>query len=467
MASTPASAPTSKKSFFKKPTWATTAPPGESGDFFRHSDTVYDSILREKERRREKHAQKKQAKVNVEAEEEGRENKRRRISIEDEELEEGAHSDSETGSTGSGKEEVPERKLMINGYKSPTVDKAARESRPSPSNTTSTSNRIIPTDSKVIELESDEEKSQLQTLIPEKKTQKPTSDDEVSEEEDEYVLELKRKAREKARLGKLGIDNAAGQTRASHTPETQERPGPFSEDSSFGAKPKASPNLPPKKDETIVQILINTKIPNTKPLIVNRKVSQPLQHVREVWCARQNFDASTTAKVIFTWRGKRLYDTSTSTHLLNVLKKERAREMGGLADDDDDEDPSRGKIVVEAVTKETYEQEQLRKSQEGTGGDPNADTDYSVQDQQSLERSTTPKEAQYTVVMNAQGLEALHLRVRPNTAISKMMAAFKKMRNLDPGKTCWLVFDGDRLEPDSTVADTEIEDGDAVEVHVR
>jgi Ubiquitin-2 like Rad60 SUMO-like len=464
MTSTPASAPPAKKSFFKKPTWATQAPPAESGDFFRHSDTVYDNILREKEKRKEKHAKKKQAKINDEAVEESREKKRRRISMDDEDDEDG-QSASEMGTIGSQGEEVTETEADALEKEPQAKRPAAQPLRPSPSKSASHSKSIVSPPSQVIELGSDDETSQSHLSVTEGIPQR-RSDDEFSEEEDEYLLKLKQQAREKARLKKRGIAFTDDKAAALLTAESSQRQPISSEIPFTSAQQHSTPTLPPKKDETIVQILIMTKIPNANPLLVNRKVSQPLQQVREVWCSRQNFDQDMTARIIFTWRGKKLYDTTTSTHLLDVLKKERARQMGGLADDNE-EDPSEGRINVEAITRDMYEQQQSRRNREETSVEPKDLTDQDIQDGQSIERSSTPKEPKFKVVLNAQGLDAVQLKVRPSTVISKLMDAFKNRRNLDPGKTCWLVFDGDRLEPDSTVADTEIEDGDAVEVHVR
>jgi Ubiquitin-2 like Rad60 SUMO-like len=467
----PASPPTTKKSFFKKPTWATSAPPSQSGDFFRHSDTVYHNILREKERRREKHAQKKQASVEVDAVQEGQGNKRRRISIEEEDQEEDGPSDSDTASTGSRRVNTAEAENNTekaerpeNRSNSPARVGPCDAGRASPPNAKSSLNATAPVCSNVIELESDDEKPEPQPNAP-AKVQTRVSDEEISEEEDEYVLELKQKARAKARLRELGTDPLHNQGSARRTLDVQQRTplSPFNENSSTFTHQHPVSIPPPDQEDTIVSILINTKIPNAKQLIVNRKVSQPMQQVRKVWCSRQNFDDEMTAKVIFTWRGRRLYDTTTSTHLLNVLKKERARQMGGLANEDD-EDPSNGRIEVEAMTKDMYEQRQRR---DDTETDTTRTTDPSTQDDPSRDKSATPPEPVYKIVMNAQGLEALTLKVRPSTPIAKVMAGFKKVRNVDAEKTCWLVFDGERLDPDAAVGDTEIEDGDAVEVHVR
>jgi hypothetical protein len=466
MTSASASEPATKKSFFKRPTWASSAPPAQSGDFFRHSDIVYDSILKEKERRREKHAQKKQVRAGIEAVEENRQNKRRKIFINDEDEDEDGPSGCETASTGSRWEDMTQAEVPMNGSKCPARRGRVRATRASPSNLETYLNDTNPIASGIIELHSDDDKNQPQPAVPERRVQARTSEDEISEEEDEYVLKLKQRAREKARLRKLGVHAVGKQQKVPQAQDSEQRPPQYPRDGPLLAQSRAAPPPPPppKEDETIVQILVTTKIPDARSLIVNRKVSQPMQQVRQVWCSRQNFNEDMTAKVIFTWRGKRLYDTTTSMRLLTVLKEERARQMGGLADDED-EDPSNGRIEIEAITKDMYEQKALEKNREEADG--NGNRDGNVEDRRSHERSITPTKQEFTIVMNAQGLEALRFKVRPHTPIAKIMAAFKKMRKVDPEKTCWLVHDGDRLEPELTVSETEIEDGDAVEVHVR
>jgi hypothetical protein len=70
-------------------------------------------------------------------------------------------------------------------------------------------------------------------------------------------------------------------------------------------------------------------------------------------------------------------------------------------------------------------------------------------------------------MLNSPGLESVLLKVRPTTLVSKVMAGFKKIRDIEQGKTCWLIFDGERLDPETRIADTEIEDGDVVDVQIR
>lgn len=194
MAAAPSSGPTTKKSFFKRPTWATNAPLTESRDFFRHSDTVYDSILRDKERRREKHAQKRQAKAGSEAADESRDVKRRRIST-DEEAHEDGQSNSEMASSSPRRDTTPTTDTTASRAKSPTTSSSLAPAR-STSQPESSLTHTTAVESNTIHLDSDDDTRQTQGVLPEIV---PASlpDEEISEEEDEYVLQLKQKAREK------------------------------------------------------------------------------------------------------------------------------------------------------------------------------------------------------------------------------------------------------------------------------
>ena len=489
-----------KKSFFKRPAWATNAPSVESRDFFRHADTVYDSIVREKERKREKSAQKKIAKNEQDQALEPRESKRRRISTAEENVVDDQRSASEASEKAvtDTEDDFPQAGKHIS-----CLEPTSGEEPPappvrsvSPARKGTSAIQEAGVNSNMIEVDSDGAQKALPSPEIVQPTHTKTTEAEVSEDEDEYVLELKRKAREKSRAKECKEKDAAGishdRPSVRSTSETQ-TPSP-SPAAMVGAsqpglpQPQPAPAPPPPlslEKETIVQILITTSMPEAQPLLVNRKVSQQMRQVREVWCARQKFDEETSARIVFTWRGKRLYDTSTSTHLLNVLKKERARQMGFLINGDegdaDEIDPSGGRIELEAMTKDMFEQQQLRQAQrrQNSGQDTDqtgealreendARPGDNIQEQaDSTMLSTAAKEPEYTIVMNAPHLEPLPLKVRPSTAISKMLFAFIKVRQVDPNKNCWLVFDGERLEPGSRVGQTELEDGDVAEVHIR
>jgi Ubiquitin-2 like Rad60 SUMO-like len=54
-----------------------------------------------------------------------------------------------------------------------------------------------------------------------------------------------------------------------------------------------------------------------------------------------------------------------------------------------------------------------------------------------------------------------------STTIMRMIQAFRTARHVTKDKQVFLQFDGDRLDPEIVVADTELGDMDHVEVYVR
>lgn len=60
----------------------------------------------------------------------------------------------------------------------------------------------------------------------------------------------------------------------------------------------------PSNSEQVVRILVTSDIPNTKPFIFSRKLSQGLRQVRLEWCKRQGLTDEATAAIYLTWRGR-------------------------------------------------------------------------------------------------------------------------------------------------------------------
>ena len=78
-----------------------------------------------------------------------------------------------------------------------------------------------------------------------------------------------------------------------------------------------------------------------------------------------------------------------------------------------------------------------------------------------------PKPDGIVIFLRCQDVEELRIRVRPSTKISKIMRGFQSQRQIDKSKTCYLVFDGERLDENTTVQAAEFEDECVVEVHPR
>lgn len=466
-----------KRSLFKKPNWAakSTSISKAETDFFDHRDSTYSGILAEKEKRRKKHRDKAATQVQ---DHHGHEPKKQRLSADEDSDSETESSDSkENAHTGDGQFEGPITRS--------TPAEKAPPANPGPDFSTKQYSPTKPfnaANTRIIDLEDKEDQAhpmrdpllEPKNISPTKARPKPPPSDPESEDEDEYTLELKRKAREKARLRKLGLDASRSMTpepttMKNHSPQHESHSQSNSVQSPTEAPLRKSPtpfSTPKKEDDVKVMIYIRTAIPDTNELIVNRWASQNLQQVKEAWCKRQGFDVATARKVFLTWRGNKLFNTTTLTHILQTLKAEKKKSsLVNLDSDDEDSDPSKGRIEVEAMTEDILIERKRLKEKEGWLADASTgDEKVSAEDGGEPQ---PPQEPDIQLMLNSPGLESVLLKVRPTTLVSKIMAGFKKIRGVEQGKNCWLIFDGERLDPDIRISDTEIEDGDAVDVQIR
>ncbi|KAG9777046.1 hypothetical protein KCU88_g4646, partial [Aureobasidium melanogenum] len=363
----------------------------------------------------------------------------------------------------------------------------------------------------------DEEDEDLVMVSPAKlkKTTSPTKaktntsipvaeEEDESDEDDEYLRALKQKAREKARLQRLGLEpenvpsplstgrSSATPTTATRAPSIEQsraqssRPVSASSGRDFGRTTTATPVPTEQEDDPQVRILIQSDIPDTKPLVVMRKASQSLKQVREFWCKRWQLDDAVAKKVFLTWRGTRLFDSTTTRGILKKLKEDYRQQSLGLGGDNDgdeddvegdhDHDPSKGNILLEAMTPEIYEEkmrqkEKLQRHNRASSDDDDADDSDEAEAgvATSAAEAKRIQEAESSIVIHLvnPAYEPMHLRVRPHTTVAKIMRGYAATKKLEENKTPWLIFDGERLDPEATVEDVGLEDEDEVDVSIR
>jgi len=154
--------------------------------------------------------------------------------------------------------------------------------------------------------------------------------------------------------------------------------------------------------------------------------------------------------IILTWKGKVLYDVATCANL--GLK---AGVDGKVSSEHLDE---HGRIHFEAWTNELHMVEQQRQAARLEHGD---------EEEPEPEPEPEPVVEKIRVIMKARDLEPYKLIVKPTTIIGKMIAAFSEARKVLEGKEITIHFDGEILQPSSTVADADLGDMDTVEVYFR
>ncbi|KAG9244578.1 hypothetical protein BJ878DRAFT_542142 [Calycina marina] len=183
-------------------------------------------------------------------------------------------------------------------------------------------------------------------------------------------------------------------------------------------------------DETPVKILITCGFVDTAaPLILLRKMWQPLKVVREVWCDRAiksgAIPEAMKNSLILTWKYKQLYDVSTCSSLITR----------GSSDALDEE----GRLHLEIWSYDTL-QAHLEKQAEPT---------------------PEPEEAapviKYKMVLKgARDKESLKLRCEPSSLVQKLVDYYRMMKGLSDDAQITMYFDGEELEPDMKLEDTEL-----------
>lgn len=512
-----------KRSLFNKPSWAakTTIEVTENPVPVFGQNVVYEEIVAAEKKRREKHAQR--AKERAEREKEKAEKlkrqtvkvgdaKRRRISNED--LDEDHDSGKESGNESDARSvrsaksvsDRSDRSRSRSRTSSPpkqrpilrsTLQKDKVEGLVSGLDSSKSSRIKSQARSTTIILDDDEEgdvsrqqdsgaDDSSHPMSRRKQAPKPTEPEPESEEEDEYLRELKQKAREEARIqrfrpvaGKEGTPDTNSRV-ASQDPRS---PSQAREDSLNPQLDSRQASAAPDTEDPKVEILIKTIIPNAREMIVTRHASQPLDKVKEFWCQRNNLNPAIVSKVFFTWNGTRLFNSTTMRSIITRLKK--------LHPMPDGSDPSMGKIEIEAVTEEIFEyrtkQRERRKREEMTGPseyqDQEHDDSNDAETQANADSNGNPSTADpngpeqeqeqpaektgIVIRLTNPAQDDMSLRLRPNTAIARIIHGYRKIKKIDPSKECWLVFDGERLEDTQTVEEVEFEHEDTVEVHIR
>lgn len=157
--------------------------------------------------------------------------------------------------------------------------------------------------------------------------------------------------------------------------------------------------------------------------------------------------------VFLTWRMKRVFDVTTCK-ALGV----KVNAQGMLCSDGDDFD-NEGPIHLEVWTEELFE---LHKEQQA------AERKRLVRDplEEEPEAPKEPPTQKLRIILKSKD-DVLKLQVKPTTPISKLITSFRVNKRVPHDKSITLFLDGDEIDPDSLVSDTDLEDMVTIDVHVN
>ncbi|OAG00557.1 uncharacterized protein CC84DRAFT_1129363 [Paraphaeosphaeria sporulosa] len=429
-----AAAPPKRRAFgFKKAAWQT-APKKDEQDMFSHSNEFQDIVAEQAKRQEEKKKAEEAQKQRQKAEEE-RHRKRRKVSVESDEGVQARSSSRNHRVTSKGRSKTPMSPTRNN---STSETLAARYDSLTKSSSSSVGAR---TRSQVIDLgDTEDEDEYPRNPSPSPRAipihSRPQSERESSEEVEEvdspHIAVLKAQIRAKASAKSPDADQA----------------------------PTASSSAQAPMPVAIVQLLIESDIPDTKPLMVKIKTDASLAKPKEAWCTRQGFTPAQTRAIFMTWKGRRIFDY-TKIQRLGIRLENGYVSVEGDPNIYDDENLPR--IHVAAWTEEVYKARKEADALEAAAAAQAA----KVVNEPEPEAEPEPEVKQIKLVLKAKGREDFKLKVNPHTEVSHMASAYKMAMKIPKEQPVTLMFDGDRLKPMDTVADIDVDDMDAIEVHFK
>ncbi|ROT35580.1 hypothetical protein SODALDRAFT_353234 [Sodiomyces alkalinus F11] len=235
-----------------------------------------------------------------------------------------------------------------------------------------------------------------------------------------------------------------------------------------------------EKDKTRIQLLVTSRLPDTEPKRFVITLWKPLSAVRRAWClstgATLRLGRQTLEGTFLTWRGRRLYD-STTIDSLDI----RASASGtlqhasvGKFHDTDGFSKDWTRLHMEIWTEELWEEHQKRMERErrralGELYDDSDDGGAALDGENDGEGAPAPapEEQKIRVILKTRSDEPVKTTVRPSTTIQTLVVMYRKMRNVPEGSSVSLYFDGEQLDEASTIEEVDIEDMDTIEVSVK
>lgn len=160
----------------------------------------------------------------------------------------------------------------------------------------------------------------------------------------------------------------------------------------------------------VIQLFISPEIPDAKPLMVKVRIDSTLEKTRLAWCGKQGYSDAKTKDIFFTWKGTRVYDSTTIKRL--GIEVDANGNVSVEGDTNIYDDTNLPKIYVEAWTAELFEQHKKQEAADAAARKKAAEPSPEVE-----EREPTPepvaKVHKVRLVLKARGKDECKLSVNP------------------------------------------------------
>jgi hypothetical protein len=208
-------------------------------------------------------------------------------------------------------------------------------------------------------------------------------DDDDDDDNDDEVLDPALAA-----LAARARERAAGRAQTAATPTTN-------------GEPAKAP---------VVQLFISPEIPEAKPLMVKVRADHTLERTRLAWCQKQHYSPDMTRNVFFTWRGTRVYDSTTIKRL--GIQVDANGNVSVEGDSNMYDDFNLPKVYVEAWTDELFQKHKKEEAAEAAARKKAAEPPPVIEEREPTPEPT-PKVKKVRLIMKARGKEDFKLSVNP------------------------------------------------------
>ena len=302
--------------------------------------------------------------------------------------------------------------------------------------------------------------------------------DDTKNDSDSDVERLARRAEARKRREAQSHSTSNGRTGASPTFRSPKRPPPAAgltprppSSTSQPANPTARPpSSTPASTQPILTIFINSFLPNTSPIMFRIHLDHKLRIIRQKFCERYALPPDIAKEVFLKWRDFKLYD-STTCKTMGITVDEGTGEVlyrDKVVGRTDGDGPDPG-LVFEAWTPQLVKEDEQRRREEKENERKAKEAKEAKEAKMEggNEKVKVKRTDGVTVTVRAKGIEDWTISVYPETTFKRLIAAYRKMRKIEETKSISIVFDGDRMEEDTTMQQAEIEDSVTLDAHIK
>jgi len=233
-------------------------------------------------------------------------------------------------------------------------------------------------------------------------------------------------------------------------------------------------------NDPIITITVKSRLPTPNKITIIQariKMSQTMKVLRQNFInhARSNgVKIPNDESVFLSWRGIKIYDTTTGLSLHIAPDAEgNIRDEHGHKLNDEARGYHKGGLFFEAWTDHMFEQFQRSRSMahlrgfDGILDDDDDDEGYDENMGEPGDGGSVQESAPLiTITLKSKNSELQPVKLGAAATIAELVAAFRTKRGLRASETVALYFDGLKLDEAANICDTELEDGDEVDVHL-